>query len=246
MPPFLSLLFLLPLLALTTFVSALTLTLQVPTHIPALPSTTTAYLRTSGLILKAPVTRKNIFVFRNITRAEAGSYLLDIVCKDYDFLGYGVDVVVDKKGDGEEVDRPVVVEVYRVGRGGMEMGERVRVGEGGVEVRVLRAREYYEARSGFSPLSLLKNPMILMAIVGLAFVFGMPYLLENMDPEMKAEFEEQQKKSILSGGTSTPNPLQNFDMAAWMAGKTAGSAEQSQDEGTGTGSSSGPRARRRG
>ena len=66
---------------------------------------------------------------------------------------------------------------------------------------------------------------------------------------MKAEFEEQQKKSILSGGTSTANPLQNFDMAAWMAGKTAGSTEQpeqSQDEGTGTGSSSAARARRRG
>ena len=30
-----------------------------------------------------------------------------------------------------------------------------------------------------SPLSLLKNPMILIAIVGLGFVFGMPYLLEN-------------------------------------------------------------------
>lgn len=83
-------------------------------------------------------------MFRNITRAEAGSYLLDIVCKDYDFLGYGVDVVDAK---GEEEDRPVV-EVYRVGRGGVEMGERVKVGEGGVEVRVLRAREYYEARSG--------------------------------------------------------------------------------------------------
>ena len=63
---------------------------------------------------------------------------------------------------------------------------------------------------------------------------------------MKAEFEEQQKKSILSGGTSTANPLQNFDMAAWMAGKTAGSAEQSQDEGTGTGSSSAAKTRRRG
>ena len=82
-------------------------------------------------------------MFRNITRAEAGSYLLDIVCKDYDFVGYGVDIV-DAKG---EDDRPVV-EVYRVARGGVEMGERVKVGEGGVEVRVLRAREYYEARSG--------------------------------------------------------------------------------------------------
>ena len=63
-------------------------------------------------------------------------------------MGYGVDVVVDAKKGEEEGDRPVVVEVYRVGRGGVEMGERIRVGEGGVEVRVLRAREYYEARSG--------------------------------------------------------------------------------------------------
>ena len=45
-----------------------------------------------------------------------------------------------------------------------------------------------------------------------------------VDPEMRAEFEEQQKKSILTGGASGANPLQNFDMAAWMAGKTSGSA----------------------
>lgn len=138
---------LLPLLILFTTASALTLTLHPPPHIPSLPPLTTAYLRTSGHILRAPITRKNTFVFRNITSADAGSYLLDIVCKDYDFLGYGVDVVVDdvnKKGS-EEV---VVMDVYRVGRGGGEMGERVRVGEGGVEVRVVRAREYYEARSG--------------------------------------------------------------------------------------------------
>ncbi len=30
-----------------------------------------------------------------------------------------------------------------------------------------------------SPLSLLKSPMILMAVVGLAFVIGMPYLLDS-------------------------------------------------------------------
>ena len=123
MTRFLSVLFLIPLLALTT-VSAITLILQVPVHIPALPSTTTAYLRKSGHILKAPVTRKNAFVFRNITSANAGSYLLDIACKDYDFLGYGVDIVDAK---GEAADRPVV-EVYRVGRGRVEMGERVKVG----------------------------------------------------------------------------------------------------------------------
>ena len=30
-----------------------------------------------------------------------------------------------------------------------------------------------------SPLSLLQNPMILIAIVGLGIVIGMPYLLDN-------------------------------------------------------------------
>ena len=47
---------------------------------------------------------------------------------------------------------------------------------------------------------------------------------------MRAEFEEQQKKSILSGGASTGNPLQNFDMAAWMAGKTSGTSKDSGEE----------------
>jgi hypothetical protein len=30
-----------------------------------------------------------------------------------------------------------------------------------------------------SPLSLLKNPMILLALVALGFTFGMPKLMEN-------------------------------------------------------------------
>ena len=103
---------------------------------------------------------------------------------------------------------------------------------------------------------MLQNPMILIAIVGLVVVVGMPYLLDNstssfplsllhspfpfsanaspfstsVDPEMRAEFEEQQKKSILSGGASTGNPLQNFDMAAWMAGKTSGASKESGEE----------------
>ena len=98
--------------------------------------------------------------------------------------------------------------------------------------------------------------MILIAVVGLGIVIGMPYLLDNstspltppiaindvritddgaVDPEMRAEFEEQQKKSILSGGASTGNPLQNFDMAAWMAGKTASTGAQSVEEPRGGG-----------
>ena len=62
---------------------------------------------------------------------------------------------------------------------------------------------------------------------------------------MRKEFEEQQKKSILSGGASTSNPLQNFDMAAWMAGKTAATSSSARDEdavediGRGSGGASG-------
>ena len=42
-------------------------------------------------------------------------------------------------------------------------------------------REWLCANAGWtvSPLSLLKNPMILIAVLGLAFVVGMPYLLDN-------------------------------------------------------------------
>lgn len=63
-----------------------------------------------------------------------------------------------------------------------------------------------------------------------------------VDPEMKAEFEEQQKKSILGGGGAS-NPLQDFDMAAWMAGKTSGSSARPQPEDE---SGAALRARRRG
>ncbi len=137
-----------------------------------------------------------------------------------------------------------------------------------------------------------------MALVGLAMVFGMPYLLENsmfpppfptpagfiflispalisgflrqsffwegeykadafgdetVDPEMKAEFEEQQKKSVVGNVAGGGNPLSGFDMAGWMAGQTAGGGattsgrEIEEDKGSGQGQGQGKsRGRRRG
>lgn len=124
----------------TALAAATTLTLTVPPHIPALPPSTSAILTATGTTLKAPVTRSNSFIINDLNSPADGgpaSYLLDITCRDYDFVSYGVDV----KGDG-------VIELYRVGLGGMEQGERITVGEGPVEMRVSRAREYYEARAG--------------------------------------------------------------------------------------------------
>jgi hypothetical protein len=73
-----------------------------------------------------------------------------------------------------------------------------------------------------SVFSILKNPMILMAVVSLGLMVGMPKLMDSMDPEMRAEFEEQRKNSalsgVMSGQASSDNPLTNFDMAAYLAG----------------------------
>ena len=66
---------------------------------------------------------------------------------------------------------------------------------------------------------------------------------------MRKEFEEQQKKSVLTGGAAKANPLQNFDMAAWMAGQTtATTTGQDQGEGSSStgGGGGGAKARKRG
>ncbi|KAJ8120753.1 hypothetical protein O1611_g10282 [Lasiodiplodia mahajangana] len=72
--------------------------------------------------------------------------------------------------------------------------------------------------------------MILMGLVSLALFVGMPKLVENMDPEMRAEFEEQSKKnpmnSLMAGGQPGSNPMGNFDMAGFLAGQGSGSKEE--------------------
>ena len=137
------------------------LTLQVPHNIPTLPPSTTAYLTALNSTLHTPITRTNAFIFHDIssiysrhtdapTSSSAATstkaYLLDIACRDYDFASYGVDI----KSNG-------IVEIYRVGRGGIVQGEKVAVGDGPIELRVLKAREFYEKRGGCmscqSPLS---------------------------------------------------------------------------------------------
>jgi O-acetylhomoserine/O-acetylserine sulfhydrylase len=68
--------------------------------------------------------------------------------------------------------------------------------------------------------------MILLGLVTCAIFMGMPYLVENMDPEMKAEWEESQKANPMNSlmgaatGQAGANPVGNFDMAAFLAGST--------------------------
>ncbi|RDW83183.1 hypothetical protein BP5796_04674 [Coleophoma crateriformis] len=176
----------------------------------ALTASTTASLTTISSTYTAPLRSDNTFDFRDVS---PGSYLLDVHCSSHVFAPLRVDV--SEAGQ---------IESWGTFRGNEwdNKGEVVTVKNLGdlqnLDVKVLGEKSFYVERSGFSPLSLLKNPMILIAGFSMILVFGMPYLMDNMDPEMREEFEARQKTSPLTGGQAAANPLQNFDAAAWLAG----------------------------
>ncbi|PVH92291.1 hypothetical protein DM02DRAFT_620024 [Periconia macrospinosa] len=198
-------------------------------HVPAtplvnpsiLPSTTHATLQSSGPPQDAYITRSNSFNFNNVS---VGSYLATVHCRDFAFEPLRIDVTLEEavEGSGEKKE---VVKAWQTFVGNEWENKGENRGQGGnglvIEVRPLGLKAFYQERTGFSPLSFLKNPMILMALVSMGLIFGMPYIMENMDPEMKAEFEEMQKKGVTgSSTTDTAKQIQNFDLAGWMAGQT--------------------------
>jgi hypothetical protein len=223
-------------LALFDLSAAATLRIQIPASslLPnpnSLPPSTHATL-TSGISpqLDAPLRRHSALEFANLT--TPGSYLLDIYSRDFTFAPYRVDITAK---DGTAVIDGVW-ETYRGTRwedkgpllGGASADPNTPPPQSQVvtvSAKVLTKKNFYEERPGFNPMSLLKNPMILLAIVALAITFGMPKLMENMDPEMKAEYEEMQKKSSVSGLTRAmqgqgpaSSAAGGFDLASWMAG----------------------------
>ncbi|KAM5471917.1 hypothetical protein MauCBS54593_003324 [Microsporum audouinii] len=189
-----------------------------------LPPSTFATLTTIGQPngpLKAPLSSLSTFVFDDISLSTATgdssapiSYLLDIHSQSHVFAPYRIDV---------SPETGKILGAWETHRGfpwdnkgankiisdtGHESGVIV------VEAKVLAKKDYYEQREKFSPLSLLKNPMLLLAVFALAVTVGMPYLIENMDPETREEFEKQRAAKK----TSAANPAAGFDLAGWMAG----------------------------
>ncbi|KAK6339461.1 hypothetical protein TWF718_008874 [Orbilia javanica] len=138
---------------------------------------------------------------------KPGSYLLEVNCKTHLFPSLRVDV----SSDG-------LVEVYGTFRGNEwdNKGERK---PHPIDISAVKGSDFYIVREGFNPMKLLSNPMILIAIVAIGGMTLMPKMVENMDPETRAEFEKQQQNSVLSG--SQNNPLQNFDMAGYLAGSSS-------------------------
>jgi ER membrane protein complex subunit 7 len=183
-----------------------------------LPASTHATLTSGqGPLIQAPLRRGNVIEFQDLP--ATGSYLLDIFAHDYAFAPYRVDIAADNTISG-------IYETYRgtqwSDRGVQLVAEPTSAAT--IQAKVLSKKSFYEERQGFNPMSLLKNPMILFGIAALAMTFGMPKLMENMDPEMKAEFEEMQKTSAVGGimgamqGQSSGGGAANFDLASYMAG----------------------------
>ncbi|KAJ5482408.1 hypothetical protein N7475_001220 [Penicillium sp. IBT 31633x] len=224
------------LLGFYSLVSASSLTIIIPasSSLPnphVLPATSHATLTTLAAggkdhILTASLTRSSTFVFHNIPccrpDAQTESYLLDIrSAGDYVFAPYRVDVAADG----------TIIGIWETFRGNPwdNRGAERYIGDVAgkkqvdvvVEAKVIGRKVFYEQRAKFSPLSLVKNPMVLLAIVALGLMFAMPKLMENMDPEMRAEFEQHSRSSPISGATTNAMAGGGFDLAGWMAGTGA-------------------------
>ena len=108
---------------------------------------------------------------------DDASYLLTIHSRDHFFPPLRVDVSKSETGQS--------VEAWQTFRGNEWSNKGPSFGSGtdelSIEVRASGQKEYYQARGGFSLLSFLKSPMILMALGSVVMIFGMPYMMENSE-----------------------------------------------------------------
>ncbi|RMZ91335.1 hypothetical protein DV736_g1442, partial [Chaetothyriales sp. CBS 134916] len=238
------------LLAAASYVAALTsavsLHIQIPAsnlipNLNALPASTHATLTSAHgpTTLRTPLRKGNYLLFDNIPATATGSHLLEIFSHNYIFAPYRIDISAPQQQQQEPVIT-LAAETYR-GVKWSDHGVNLVPSSGATNLtltaKVLGQKTFYDTRQGFNILSLLKNPMILMGLFALAFTFGMPKLMENMDPEMRQEYEQMQRKSPMSavgraiqgggGAQSGGGGADSFDLAGFLAGRTSGGTTSS-------------------
>ncbi|KAL9086654.1 MAG: hypothetical protein Q9159_004063 [Coniocarpon cinnabarinum] len=221
-----------------------------PSYNPSLlPASTSATIFKHGTTVNTPLTRRNSFEYPDL---EAGSYLLTLTTRDWTYSPMRVDVnVTSDQASGKTLAQTDVWQTFW----GNEWGNKGEYRGGGkvevadekvqpsvdpqvvlVEGRPISKKEYYMDRSTFSALSFLRSPMILMALFSLVMIVGLPYLMDNLDEEQKAELQEIQKGGIMGGGgasrdgANAAQSLQNFDLASWMAGKGSGTSSPKPED----------------
>ncbi|KXT15570.1 hypothetical protein AC579_9952 [Pseudocercospora musae] len=215
------------LLAIATIASAAKLIVSIPpsqllenpNELPA--STHAVLLGPPGIRYDAPLRRDSTFVFSHLSDA---SYLLTLHSRDFFFPPLRVDVTANPEENAQNIS------AWQTFRGNEWSNKGQSFGEGKdelrIDVRPGARKDFYQQRGGFNLLGFLKSPMILMALFSVVMIFGLPYLMDNMDPEAKAEFEEMSKKSPLMGSSGAASQMQNFDLAGFLAGRSNAPAEQ--------------------
>ncbi|EME86129.1 uncharacterized protein MYCFIDRAFT_59341 [Pseudocercospora fijiensis CIRAD86] len=215
------------LLAIAASCSAAKLTVSIPPsqllenpyELPA--STHAVLLGPPGIRYDAPLRRDNTFVFPDLPDA---SYLLTLHSRDFFFPPLRVDVIANPEENAQNIS------AWQTFRGNEWSNKGHSFGEGKDELKIdvipAARKDFYQQRGGFNVLGFLKSPMILMALFSVVMIFGLPYLMDNMDPEAKAEFEEMSKKSPLTGSSGAASQMQNFDLAGFLAGRSSAPAEQ--------------------
>lgn len=168
-------------LACAAFASAARLTVSIPPSqlLPnpsTLPSSSHAILLgPPGVLYDVPLRRDNTFLFSDLPDA---SYLLTIHSRDYFFPPLRVDVA-PYAGEGGSQN----ISAWATFRGNEWDNKGQPFGTGRdelrIEVRAGAEKQYYQERGGFSILSFLKSPMILMGLASVVLIFGMPYLMDN-------------------------------------------------------------------
>lgn len=70
-------------------------------------------------------------------------------------------------------------------------------------INALATYEFFEVRKGFSILSMMKNPMVLMMLFTVGIMYAMPKLMEGLEPEererMQKQMEMQQNPTKMLG-----------------------------------------------
>jgi ER membrane protein complex subunit 7 len=107
-----------------------------------------------------------------------GIHLLDVHSHKHHFGQVKIQLLDD------QMDSPKCIEYYYPGAPKASIAHPL--------VMKAHARyEYFEPKGSFNPMSLLKNPMMLMMIVSVGLMFLMPKMMENLEPEERERMQKQ-------------------------------------------------------
>lgn len=217
------------LLGLTALTHAAHLTVSVAPS-PQLPNPATLTSTTHAVLLgpagtsyDVPIRRNSIFVFPDLA---AASYLLTVHSRDYFFPPLRIDVTASSSENSGQ-DNISAWQTFR-GNEWSNKGPSYGSGQGELNVQVTTSgmKDYYQPRGGFSIMSFLKSPMILMGLVSVVFIFGMPYIMENSKHILFFQERRYRCEALMEHSQWTPKPKPNSKRCRRRAPSVAAMAVQ--------------------